>query len=128
MKRKYIADILLIIFLIISTGIISFFIYTEPNSDVLKVEVCVDGKVIKTYPLETDSAYDIKDKLSTGNTLVIENGKVYISDADCDDELCVKQGSIKRVNESIICLPHKLVVRITSDENSGNDSELDVIQ
>lgn len=128
MKRKYIADILLIIFLIISTGIISFFIYTEPNSDVLKVEVCVDGKVIKTYPLETDSAYDIKDKLSTGNTLVIENGKVYISDADCDDELCVKQGSIKRVNESIICLPHKLVVRITSDEHSGNDSELDVIQ
>ena len=36
--------------------------------------------------------------------------------------------SIKRVNESIICLPHKLVVRITSDGDEGYDSELDVIQ
>lgn len=128
MKRKYIADSLLIIFLVISTVLVSVFIYTEPDANTLQVEVCVDGKVIKTYPLDSDSACDIEEKLPTGNTLVIEKGLVYIAEADCDDELCVKQGSIKRVNESIICLPHKLVVRITSDGDEGYDSELDVIQ
>lgn len=128
MKRKYLADILLIIFLIILTILISIFIYREPASDDLQVEVCVDGEVIKTYPLSKDSDYYMEDKLSIGNTLVIDGGFVYIKDANCNDELCVKQGRIKRANESIICLPHKLVVRITSGDDSGSDDELDVIQ
>lgn len=128
MKRKYLADILLIIFLIILTILISIYIYREPASDDLQVEVCVDGEVIKTYPLSKDSDYYMEDKLSIGNTLVIDGGFVYIKDANCNDELCVKQGRIKRANESIICLPHKLVVRITSGDDSGSDDELDVIQ
>lgn len=128
MKRKYLADILLIIFLIISTILISIFIYREPASNGLQVEVCVDGEVIKTYPLSKDSDYYMEDKLSIGNTLVIDGGFVYIKDANCNDELCVKQGRIKRANESIICLPHKLVVRITSGDDSESDDELDVIQ
>lgn len=128
MKRKYLADILLIIFLIILTILISIYIYREPASDDLQVEVCVDGEVIKTYPLNKDSDYYMEDKLSVGNTLVIDGGFVYIKDANCNDELCVKQGRIKRANESIICLPHKLVVRITSGDDSGSDDELDVIQ
>lgn len=128
MKRKYMADILLIIFLIILTILISIYIYREPASDDLQVEVCVDGEVIKTYPLSKDSDYYMEDKLSIGNTLVIDGGFVYIKDANCNDELCVKQGRIKRANESIICLPHKLVVRITSGDDSGSDDELDVIQ
>ena len=128
MKRKYMADILLIIFLIISTIMISIFIYREPASHDLQVEVCVEGEVIKTYPLSKDSDYYMEDKLSIGNTLVIDGGFVYIKDANCNDELCVKQGRIKRANESIICLPHKLVVKITSGDDSGSDDELDVIQ
>lgn len=128
MKRKYIADILLIIFLIISTILISTFIYRKSSSDDLQVEVCVDGKVIKTYPINKDSDYYMEEKLSIGNTLVIDDGFVYIKDANCDDKLCVKQGRIKKANESIICLPHKLVVKITSGDDSGSDNELDVIQ
>ena len=46
------------------------------------------------------------------NTLVINGGKASIVSADCPDKLCVHQQEISKAGESIICLPHKLVVRI----------------
>ena len=107
---------------------VSIFIYKEPEKDNLQVEVSIDGKLIETYPLGSDSKYNIRKIIDVGNTLVIENGEVYILEADCADELCVKQGKIKRANESIICLPHKLVIKITSSEAGDNNSDLDVIQ
>ena len=71
--------------------------------------------------------------LKTGNVLVIKDGNVCISNADCPDGLCVKQGTISKANESIICLPNKLVVRIVEDNTSlnkddDNDTGVDVIQ
>lgn len=56
------------------------------------------------------------------NLLLIENGQVWVTDADCPDQLCVRQGSISRNGESIICLPHRLVIRIQSKEESELDA------
>jgi hypothetical protein len=53
------------------------------------------------------------------NTLVIEGGRARIEAADCPDKLCVKQRAISKAGESIICLPHKLVIRISRE--SGVD-------
>ena len=47
------------------------------------------------------------------NLLVIEGGEVYLSEADCPTQLCVKTGKIRYTGQSIVCLPHKLAVRIT---------------
>ena len=71
--------------------------------------------------------------LDTGNMLVIKDGHASIKNADCPDGLCIKQGSISKSNESIICLPNKLVVRIVEDKASSskdedNDTGVDVIQ
>ena len=47
------------------------------------------------------------------NLLVIEGGEVYLSEADCPTQLCMKTGKIRYAGQSIVCLPHKLAVRIT---------------
>ena len=126
MKKKYIADIFLIIGLIILTAILSFFIYKNQNSNDLYVEVSIDGQIVETFSIDED----MESMLSTGNKLLIKDGKVYIYEADCPDKLCIKQGSIDKVNESIICLPNKLVVRIIQNENDlgEDDTGMDVIQ
>ena len=56
------------------------------------------------------------------NLLVIENGEAWLSEADCPNRLCVKTGKIRYGGQSIVCLPHKLAVRI-----AGGASDLDAV-
>jgi len=37
---------------------------------------------------------------------------VDVIEADCPDKICVKHTNIKNAGETIICLPHKLVIEI----------------
>ena len=82
--------------------------------------VSVDGKEIAGLPLSEDTVYRIEG-VDGYNELVIEDGRAYLSDADCPDKLCVKMGSISKEGESIICLPHKVVIRITGGEENDVD-------
>ena len=41
--------------------------------------------------------------------------------ANCNDALCVKQGNISKVGQTIICLPHKLIIEIKGDELDSKD-------
>lgn len=85
------------------------------------VQVLVEDKVVNTFPLDVDKSYKIKiDDFI--NEVVIEKGSVYMKDANCKDLLCVKQGKITEGGQTIICLPHKLVVRIISKEKSDIDA------
>lgn len=126
MKKKYMADIFLIIGLVVLTITLTVFIYKKQTSNDLYVEVSIDGKLEESFLLEEN----IEIMLSTGNKLVIKDGKVCIYEANCPDKLCVKQGSIDKANESIICLPNKLVVRIAQDKNAldEDDTGMDIIQ
>lgn len=129
MRKRYIADSILVICLIVLTLILSVFIYKKQTTNHVYVEISVDGKVAKSFSLDED----LEIMLDTGNMLVIKDGQVCIENADCPDGLCVKQGSISKANESIICLPNKLVVRIVEDKASSskdedNDTGVDVIQ
>ena len=129
MRKKYIADIILVISLVILTFVTSIFIYKKQTSNKIYVEVSINGEITNKYSIDEN----IEIMLKTGNVLVIKDGNVCISNADCPDGLCVKQGTISKVNESIICLPNKLVVRIVEDNTSlnkddDNDTGVDVIQ
>ena len=55
--------------------------------------------------------------------MTIQDGQAFIEEADCPDKLCVKHKPISRNGESIICLPHKLAIRIVG----GEEEEVDVI-
>ncbi len=81
--------------------------------------VYVDTVEEARFSLSEDTKYKINGANGGINTLVISNGSAFLEDADCPDRLCVKQGSISNVGESIICLPHKVVIAI----ESGDDEE-----
>ena len=49
-------------------------------------------------------------------------------EASCADQLCVRQGEIERIGETIVCLPHRLLVEVNSDKpDQQPDTEIDVI-
>ena len=83
--------------------------------------VYVDGEASATYSLEQDGEYEIETD-GGRNVLVIKDGEADMTEADCPDGLCVKQHSISKNGETIVCLPHKVVVEVISAEESGLDA------
>ena len=85
----------------------------------------VEGQVVKELPLDRDTEYIIESAGGGRNVLIIEDGSVRVSEADCPDELCVHMGKINRSGQSIICLPHKVVIEILAGDDP-KDSDVDV--
>ena len=61
------------------------------------------------------------------NVIAVENGAVYMKEANCRDGLCIHQGKMKNAAKTIVCLPHKLVVRLEGDSAPDGQDDLDVI-
>jgi hypothetical protein len=55
------------------------------------------------------------------NQVVIDNGDIYIHDADCSDKTCTKNWHIKRIGQYIFCLPHRLIVEVKGVSVSAVD-------
>lgn len=73
--------------------------YEEDEARLVKYEECP--------AIVTDSSYNLVHILATG---------VQMEAADCRDQICVHHRPIKGGGESIICLPHRLVVEVTGNE------------
>lgn len=82
------------------------------------VEIFVDGSLYKKVSLSQDEIITITGSSGGTNVLVIKDLKVYMKEADCPDKVCVHQGSISRSNETIVCLPNRIVVKITGKADS----------
>lgn len=67
--------------------------------------------------LSKDSTTVVSTELGT-NLVVVENGTVRVSEADCPNHDCVDQGVISKAGQQIVCLPHKLTIDI-SDRDAG---------
>lgn len=114
-------DMKIMLIILLVAGIC--FIITESISPATDgyVEVRIDGDVFSQYPLNEDKTVMIKTE-NGNNELQISNKSAKIVWADCPDRICEKHGKISRNGESIICLPHKLVITIISEENRGVDA------
>lgn len=116
MKKKD----LFLIGILLAVGIVGFVVLkgiqksAVSNQQVLKISV--DGEVYGEYSLKDKQEIKIGD---TNVCRIEEDGTVSMTEADCPDHLCVKQGKIKQFGESIVCLPNKVVLEIvTGDEKA----------
>ncbi len=102
--------ILIAVILIISIFSIFAFRSFSENGDYAVISL--NGVEYAAYPLSDDREVKIGDSGTSYNVINIEDKKVYISDADCPDHICVNHRAISKTGETIICLPHKLSVTI----------------
>ncbi len=65
-----------------------------------------DGEVAR-YAISEDRTIAL-----AGNWIVVSSGEVRMEWADCPDLICVKHAAIDQSGEVIVCLPHRVVVRI----------------
>lgn len=82
--------------------------------------ISVDGSELERVDLSSvTESYDIQIDTQYGhNTVHVEPGRISVTEADCPDGVCVRQGAISRGGVPVICMPHRLVIEI---EGSGID-------
>lgn len=122
--RKFRNDLIFIIAIlaVVAVGAAVLFLLRGEGS---AVRVEVDGTVMGTYPLSVDREVEIitGENGEELNLLVIKDGKAIISTATCPDGICAAHKPISREGESIVCLPHKVVITVIG----GSGEEPDVI-
>lgn len=123
MNKKVRNDIILvaaIVVIVAATLLILNIFKTKGSYAVVKI----DGVETARYALSEDTEVLITagSHNEFTNLLVIENGKAYIKDANCADKICVNTGAAQYSGETIVCLPHKVVIEIISSKaDSGID-------
>jgi len=114
-----------IVILIIVLSLVFGFVINRYNqkSETRYLLILSDGQVyLKTplYDTAPKTTYFVKS--SEGYLYVeVNKGKVRVIDSTCKDKLCIKQGEISKVGETIICLPNRISISIVGG-NSNVDS------
>lgn len=117
------ADMLLVIVIMIG-GLalwfgLTFFMQTANGIAV----VSLDGVTVGKHDLGIDEVVILEGYEGGYNLLVISDGIASVTEAGCPDRFCVRQRDISKRGESIICLPHRLVIRI----EQGEEGEIDAV-
>ena len=103
-------DIILavVLFLLVAVAAVAVILTAEEGEAVV---VTVNGEVYSRYSLSEDREVRIKTEYGE-NLLVIRDGKASVAEANCKDLICKNHRPISKEGETVICLPHKLAVRI----------------
>ena len=113
MKRL---DLILIAGVLVLAGII-YLVFLGSAEDGGKAVITV-----QELPLDEDTTYQV-DTPEGYNIVEIKDGWADVIEADCRDGLCADQKRIHKTGETIVCLPHKMVVTI----EAGTENTVDAV-
>lgn len=123
-KLKYItrADLIYIACVLTAAVLLVFlFLITGIDRRMAVAVVEQDGKEILRLAL--DEQQTVRIPAENGFNVVVVTGRgVLVSEADCPDQICVRQGEISHSGESVVCLPHRLVIRLEGAGDDGLDA------
>lgn len=119
--RKFKNDLIFIAAILVSVALLALVLFLRGEGCTVRVEL--DGRVIGSYSLALDREVEILsgEGGEEKNLLVIRDGKAYVSYATCPDGLCTGHRPIFRVGESIVCLPHGVVITVIGEDSTQPD-------
>lgn len=125
-NNKKVRNDIILIAVILSIAAIGLLLVSLTRQSGTFASVKIDGKETERYSLSENTTVEILtgENDENSNTLVIENGKAYISEANCPDKICAGHKPVSYKGETIVCLPHKVVIEIVSD---SPDNGLDAV-
>ncbi len=68
----------------------------------------------QVLPLGEDTTVTVAGSLGT-NIIEVADGRVRCLESDCSNQTCVKQGWVSGCGQTVVCLPHKLIVQLVAD-------------
>lgn len=120
MKR---GDFVIVALIVVLATALSWATSFSKNEAFNKIQIIQDGRVLEEYAADKNFSKIVN--ITEGefqNTIEIKDGEVRMLSANCPDKLCVKSHPISKNGEMIVCLPHRLYVKIISmEENETTD-------
>ena len=88
--------------------------------------ISVDGQIVREIDLTavTGEMSFTVEALGGTNTVTVRPGGICVSEADCPDQVCVRQGWLEGGAVPIVCLPHRLVISLVS---GGSGDAVDAV-
>lgn len=127
-------DVIIVIFLMLASFLpLGIFAYAQAavGDSQVKAVVSADGEVVTEFILADDNQieeYTYTDEHGHENVIVRDGLEVYMSEANCTDQLCVRKGAIDAFGETIVCLPNHVMVEVEPvNSDSDIESEIDII-
>lgn len=114
--------VILLLLLLAAAGSAAVILLGQKEVSSPVARITRDGELLEEIQLdkvEESYSFTVEDE-SGSNTVLVEPGRIRISQADCPDQVCVDQGFISDGTVPIVCLPHKLMIEIV-----GGGSDLD---
>ncbi|MGN1410051.1 MAG: NusG domain II-containing protein [Eubacteriales bacterium] len=111
-------------------SVIAVLLMQRDGSADMTAEIYLDSECIKTIDLsEVYEPYSFTVEGQYGkNVISVERGKIRVSDADCPDRVCVNQGWQSTGELPIVCLPHRMVIKLVPNNPDDADDVDGVIQ
>jgi len=102
--------------------------WMKSEAELSQVVVELDGKVIDRFIItEEMKTREVRIDAGEGkyNILRLSAEGAQIVEANCPDQICVRWGTIHIPGQAIVCLPHRVVVKI--EGKKGEEPPVDVI-
>lgn len=120
-------DIAIILAVFVLANIFGYMVSINKEKAAKEVIIVRDGEIIHKYKI--DDTYERTIKLDFGNEhniVEIKDGKVTMTESNCPDKVCIETKPISKNGEMIVCLPHKLYVKIEGEEDD-KQSDIDIV-
>lgn len=120
LKLKKLDKILIVVLLFFAAGLY-FSGILRPHGAGVRAIISVGGKEYTRISLEEEKELIIEQN-GKKNIIVVEGGMAFMKEASCPDQICIRQGKIKKKNETVVCLPNQVLIEI-----EGGQEELDAV-
>lgn len=119
------SDIKLIIIILLIAITVLFVIAIIDKNNSKEALVYYDNNLVLTIDLnESEENIYIVDGFNGEVKIIAGNGKIKVDEEESPLHLCSKQGFIEESYESIVCLPNKIVIKISSKKKKDLDTIL----
>jgi len=103
-------------------ALLSFFSLTAKKEG-KTVQILQDGLVIEEIDLSavtSERSFTVEWTGGGSNLITVQPGRIRVTEADCPDRVCVDQGWLSDQAAPIVCMPHRLMIRIK--DSGGPDA------
>ena len=112
-------DLIMIAVILGVAGIAAILIMNQKKGNEVII-ISGDNEII--YSLDEDQTIRIDSSDGGYNIIAIEDRRAYVKESDCKNQICVNHKPVYKNHESIVCVPHKLMVEIKSSEKNDIDN------
>lgn len=122
LKKLKLGDFLIIVVLLIISFTPFYMLHNQEKADDQIIGIVkVNNREVKRLSLAKDQKWRYQ-KNGKINIVQIKSHKIRVIDANCKDQVCVKEGWKSESGDTIVCLPHKFLIEL-KNKNQIDDNK-----